>query len=394
MNNMKKIKIAHIHTDPKFIGNIKYYNNPSFDNLIIIIGDKKAYDAKYQNTAIFYNLDRYGLNDIIKKCNKFDVVVLNCLDFYKAYICNRLEEHVLVIWRFFGAELYSKLSDYVYSKETKKIIEKNIIRKILAPLRNKISLLVNYAKFQTIPVLEIERSFDRINHFLCLAHEEYIFLKKNWKNLPKFMQHPFLFENKEVNLFNCKKNKIIVGHSRNSFNNHVDILIKLQYLDKSKNYQFVLIFNYGQQDNYSNHVLKIARKIGVEIISEFMAYEEYAKFYESVVVFIQNAHRQIAVGNIIIAFQNGTKVYLNKQNILYEWFLNEGFKVFDVECFYEDYRNNDLHLSHKDRIHNEIALKNISDKYNVIIFHDNIMKFVSQCRDSKCFNANYLSIGV
>ena len=366
-----RYRAIHIHTDRKFIIGSKNFECINFNNTIIIIGQEGAYEGYYKDSALYYNSLPRDLSAVIKLCNTADLVVLYGLAFEHCYIANRLQKSVKVIWRFFGSELYRKIPDSVYSNSTKAVFKKT--RK-----RNSLELLINYfqtkikhfAKYQTTPELEFTKAINRVDCFLGLFELEYRFLQNRWSSLPIFIQHPFISPNKKANVTNKQGNYIILGNSRNAFNNHLDILDIIKKSRARKNYSFLLLFSYGGKNLYSNVVREKACEINeIKIVEDFLSRESFNDLYATASAFVMNGYRQMAMGNILEAIRNGVKIYLNNRNITLSWLKEEGFKVFTIEDFVSDMEANNVLLTEAEAQHNLECLRNLSNKYNITCFH-------------------------
>ena len=366
------IRVLHIHTDPKFLELIPVFDDRKFENDIIFISsDEVDLSKRYPGYVIsYYKLNRKALKEVIKKANEVDLVVCYMMEITTSYICNRLNNNVRVIWRFFGAELYGLLGLSMFSDATKAVLphSRPSLFKRLNFLFNSLILYgIWYRK-------EKGKAMMRADAVAMLYKEEYEYLNQKFK-LPSFIQLPYerdrIFSN-----FDIKDNLIIIGNSRNRFNNHLDVIQMIKD-SNSESYRYEMPFNYGEESRYTEAVRKAASEIqGLHIINDFMPLEEYSSIFQKASAFVFNAYRQMAMGNIFIAIQNNVKVYLSTQNTAYDWLLREGFKVFSIDDFAKDLRNGNVTLNEEDSIFNRNAFDSLSKKYNNKFFENSIIKSI------------------
>lgn len=375
---MKHIKIIHIHSDLKFIYDSRIFENSIFVNQIIIIGNKNNCNGPYKENALFFKQSRKDIFRIINLCKTADIVVLYDLNFIKSFIINRLPSNIKIIWRFFGYELYEQIPEQVYSELSMKAINKDEKvtpwNDLIAKIRRGVS---KYICWRTSYNKEFNKALKRIDYLLGLSVYEYNNLKQIWPYLPQFIQYTYTFQVKTgIECFE-KSNEIIVGNNRNAYNNHLDILELIKKSKKKINYNFLLFFNYGKNNNYAAAVRKKAEEIKeVRIIEDFLSIEIFEKVYEKAIALVINGYRQMAMGNIFTAFRKGVKVYLNRKNIIYDWLKSEGFLVSLIEDFVKDIETDNVSLTEKEAQNNIKQLNNLKNKYNIDDFHRAISEVI------------------
>ena len=356
---MEKTIIFHIHTNPIFLDIGPYFPDDKFENKYILISNNIGDIKSERSIQIFKNEDN-DITKLIQNINCASVLVIYDLDPIKIGIVNKIKSNIIVIWRFFGYELYSKIPEIVLSK--KSLYYRNMDTKIF--LQNLISCIKKV--FDKIIKNDFEEAIERINYIMCFCFEEYTFLSQYFK-LPQFIDFP---RTKKISqITNCHKSySIILGNNRGIYNNHIDILSNLKN-NKEKipnNIKIIMFFNYGPENKYTSAVRDIAKDIpNVEIINDFLSKEEYNRIYMTSSSLIINSYRQMAMNNIITALKNGVKVYLNPKNCIYSWLLREGFCVFDVNTVIEDIVSSNIILSQSDYQMNICAFDNLNKKYTI-----------------------------
>jgi hypothetical protein len=71
----------------------------------------------------------------------------------------------------------------------------------------------------------------------------------------------------------------------------------------------------------------------------------------------------MAGANIRAALANGVKVYLNHKNVHKQFLENQGFKLFSIEDFEADLKNNKLGLDKTIALHNVKNFNRIKEAY-------------------------------
>jgi hypothetical protein len=372
-------KVIHIHTDIKFIFDSARFEGDEFDNTIIIFEKKEHYKGVYKDTALYYNFSRKDFQQIIRLSKSADMVVLYDLNFPKAYIANRLPSSVKVIWRFFGLELYGQMPDYVFSTQTAKALAEGIKKYDFLYFRNKLALFYNFMRYKTAVKDEFERAaFKRIDYFLGLSQVEYEFLKGYWPQLPSFMQISYNQHTVINNFKKIKSNLIIIGNNRSAYNNHLDIIEGLKRAKSRNNYEFLLLFNYGQNNAYTDIVKQKAAEVKeIKILDDFLPLEKFKLIYSDADALVMNGHRQMAMANVFEALRKNTKIYLNIKNSIFGWLKEEGFRVFTINDFYADLDTNVLSLTEADVIINQEQLVKFTSKFSKQIFQSTLVEIIN-----------------
>lgn len=372
------MKAIHIHTDHKFISNTNRFEGNYFENVIVIIGNVNDYEGPFKKSARLFDKSPKSVHKIIKLCAGADLVVLYDLDYMKCRIALGLPKKMPIAWRFFGHELYGRESQYYSTDLTKQAKLLNKVQKKLTMMNigNLIKARLNRGLFSRINFSEVVK---RIDFFLCLSQEEYDHLLTRWPDLPVFLRFPISPYHDTVNEFFVKKKIIIIGNNRSYFNNHLDIIEVIEASEKRDQYQFVLLFNYGPETNYSNKVRNATSgKQYYKIIDNFMPLSEFKGLYKNVSAVVFNGYRQMAMANIFTAFQKGVKVYLNKKNITMQWLLNEGFIIYSIDDFAQDLENGNIILTEDAAKHNSEQLHKMTETYTFENFQNKFLTLIKK----------------
>lgn len=350
------MKTIHIHTDYKFVHNTHRFEGPKFTNHVIIFKKDKPYKGPYEHSAKLYGKEE--IDDVIRFCKDADLVILYNLEILKSKIVLALPGHVNIAWRFFGTEFYSRMEKTVLSEKSLKAVTglKKTTKDFLRPFYHRIKYGNSLDKV-------FFKAIDRIDYMLILNKKEYEFLSTHFGKLPEYIRFPIRKERingGSTNVGLKKKNKIVLGNSKQAFNNHLDILEEIEKTESRISYNFRLLFNYGPENNYTKAVRKFVKgKSYYSMIEEFIPAEEFKDFYDDINALVINGYRQMAMGNIFLALSNGVKVYLNKKNVMMHWLLSEGIEVFPIENLSIDLENDNIKLDEKTACNNLENLKKI-----------------------------------
>lgn len=371
---MSKIKIVHIHTDLKFVSDSYRFEGDKFDNLNIVISNKKI---KNSNTQLCYSTAVKDLYAVIKKCETADIVVVYDLNFIKAFISNRLPKSVIIIWRFFGLELYSKMPEYVYSINTLNAINQ---KQKLSSYKNKLFSLFKRVKWGREYKREFDKAaFSRVDYFLGISQVEYSFLKEKWSQLPPFLQISYKPYTELKDFTKRNSNVIIIGNNRSPYNNHLDILDIIKEKSSKHKYKFLMLFNYGQNSYYTNLVRKETSSIKeVEVLENYLPADKFLQLYSDATALVINGYRQMAIANIFSAIKTNTKVYLNDKNIILEWLKEEGFLVFSIKDFISDIDSGTISLTENQGNKNQQQLLDFTKKYNKERFQNTLIEIFNR----------------
>jgi hypothetical protein len=366
-------KIVHIHSDPKFVFTIDRYQHELFENTVLFLGNKRDINTKFPPNTIFFNSTADNISAIVELVSKFDLVVLADLNRYKKNILIKLPKKVKVFWWLFGYEFYSKRLDLMLSERTiqslgddVRVHKKHNLKEYYQLLKYKYSVIYRFYKY-----------IKRVDYILMTSNEEYRYLKKNWFFLPKLLLFPL--ERNTNYSFLDKKDFILVGNSRNMYNNHLDVL---DIISDSKNinpYKVKMFLNYGTEGNYYNELLKeVNRMDNIESLIDFFPREEFNKIYREASALVMNCNRQMALGNIFTAIENNCKIYLNDINVVKKWFEREDLIVFSIEDFKKDYEKNNLKLSDTQARHNIDILRKMMYRNSFSNFHKKILNILKE----------------
>lgn len=175
-----------------------------------------------------------------------------------------------------------------------------------------------------------------------LSRLDYAFtpLKVELEELKK--KHPYIkakpyilqgFSGKEPLVLHKDTGNILLEHSANISDNHLDIIAAI--ISKKLNLQERDIYvplSYGDE-RLAERVQEEAKFDGANVhcLMETLPFDEYKKMLDGCTHAIFGMIRQSGLGNIYICFRKGIKVFLFKDSMLYKQFKTDGYDVFSIE---------------------------------------------------------------
>lgn len=134
-----------------------------------------------------------------------------------------------------------------------------------------------------------------------------------------------------------------IGNNSYKFNRHLDILDRIKHFNE-ENIRVIIPLNYGNdykniEANYPKKVTDKATALfgtKAECLKRLVPVEKYNTLLCNVDVAIHGSARQNALGNLLRSLYMGNKVYLSKDNPMYEYFLSQGIKVYRMEDINEE----------------------------------------------------------
>ena len=181
----------------------------------------------------------------------------------------------------------------------------------------------------------------KIGHFRAIVagfkYDEYEIRKKFGRSVPVYnaFYNSGYFSEDIDHIVRChqradKRTNIMIGHSSYPFLQHRQQLERLSHY-KNEDIVITLIFCYGDKE-YRDQIIKLATNIfGLEklnIVCNFMNWEDYIKLLCDVDIAIFDFKHQAALGNLILLSYLGKKIYLSPAGIMYKAFMEEGVNVY------------------------------------------------------------------
>lgn len=319
----------HLINDEKITFNLirsfQYFND---GDLFVIFQKQSARNNAYSTLANVTYADDFRQ---VHKNIEFDKVFVHFLEVNKITF---IETHVIhyrkLVWFLWGGDLYNRpeLADNTIETGTFKILiktdpVKEISRKLTNKFRGDFGNMGRVKKFATnidIIATTIDKDQQLADKIFGISTVFYPF------NFYKVDQDTKL-EEKPV----CNGN-IIVGNSGAPSNNHLSVLHKLKDVDLGGRKVYIPL-SYGNK-KYANEIIKQGQYLlgdSIAPLQKFMTLDDYNTILASCEIAIYNFRRQQGFGNVITMLKDHKKVYLNKENTMYDFFLNNQIEVEDIE---------------------------------------------------------------
>lgn len=343
------MKIAHFSVDSQFLESVQYSFSKSLpestNHFYIYSGILRPNISKAKNLE---NIKKFNFHKVIffreKDFKKYDLIVFHSLNYWNSKILLKLrtKRYYSIVW---GGEIYTNTELKTdFSRNDKYLNSKvSFLRRIYDFIqygyylstaeRNKI---IAKALFMSKKLSSNPMEFE-------ILKKDNIYSKSATNFI--FSYNPIEFMVKKFPKTIKKENIMVIGKSGNVAEDHLPVLKKIHdNLENVCNFKFLMNFSYGDK-KYIADILDFLRsfdKVNFKIENEFKKMEDYFCEISKAKFFILNSKRQQGVGNIIAHLFFGTKIYLNDENILLDYFKKTGFKIFSVNDFYRDLRDNKI----------------------------------------------------
>lgn len=324
---LNKINILHISEDEKFIDmGIKVFEKayPESNKLILVSNNSEIKHVTFKSKEVLTKKKLAKSSKNSGFWTDVDTVIFHSLFIYNVTI----PKGVKVVWVGFGFDYY----DYIlpnnfafFGEKTKKIIQE------VKSTKEKIKTLIRFKYFEQ---KQKKQFIERVDVFCPVLACEYQAMKWPTLDRPKFMDWNYgTMEDdwaKDTELCLTGDN-ILLGNSSTKTCNHIEAIDLINTTDY--NGKLILPLSYGDkkygklvksyaQDNYQGDVLAL---------EDFMSFENYMRLISSCSIVIMPHKRQQGLGNIVMLLNLGAKVFLDKDNLLYDYLKEKGFYIFALE---------------------------------------------------------------
>lgn len=379
-------RLLHVNTETTFVSYAEIFVGRDFQNTILYIGALSIeLVSKLESIGLPYKIIENkpeNIKQMISMANGFDGVVFNSICETRIQILLKLNPKVKTFLRFFGNELYPFYSEKFHSKATLDSHrinrnKKSFLGNVFYSFKRRVKILLS--KEYTVKLDNQKQIYKKLDAILIINNFEYKELCKLFY-LPKLIERQFTDENMilEVKNYPNKSNRIIIGNSRSTSNNHLDVIDIINQSNYASDIEFNFFWSYGFEGTYSQKVRSDASIIkNVKFIEKFLSLQEFEMLYETTAALIINSYRQHAVGNIITAMQYGCKVYLNKRSSTYHWLKSKGFLVSEInDDLKRDLDTGNIKLSKEEQEKNIVCFNRVSTEYNINDFSNEIIKIL------------------
>jgi dTDP-N-acetylfucosamine:lipid II N-acetylfucosaminyltransferase len=359
------MKILHIISEDKFLdSHLSRWDHCGEEHTFVYLRTDLTYKGKNQHLLRKIQPFSAEYFSLISEAEQYDMIFIYLLNFHKAYLLNRIGKRPVIVWHFYGTEIYrrSPFRQRCISEQTKALLKKSSWHKL-----SYMAVYVNLLKRMLLnrsrtPSAEIDLAMRKTDYFWWYNVFEYELFKKELPGLPPFLQLPVISRMADADNSSIKDEQILVGNSQAAANNHIDTLLMLREARYSG--KVLMPFNYGSEKAYERNLRKVIKglDLNITLLEGFMKYDEYVNTISSCQAAVFNSYRQMALGNIFIGLFNGVKIYLNDLNSTYHWLRNTGFHVFSVNRdLGADLLQGNLSLSQAQAMHNKNVFRELVD---------------------------------
>ncbi len=279
---------------------------------------------------------------IRKKMLQADYIFIHYLDIEKAFLIWKFKKKLenKIIWIQWGQDLYSIVSFPQYDHLTNNFMKKISYSSIKIKLENLFKLF-----FMRIFYLDVVNKIDFIsfvtkgdflllNQKINIPHNKVItdFCYPNPIDFEKLDQMEL--KHGKLKYFTRTTSKLILlGNSGDPSNNHIDALILLSKI-KNQDFSIVCPLSYGPYPEYIKEVLKIGNQMFKKRFIPLLKFIEGDKYYQildQIDISIMNHNRQQGFGNIRLLLFLKKKIYMKKQNPIYNHLIGRKVSVLTIE---------------------------------------------------------------
>ncbi|MFV0599414.1 MAG: TDP-N-acetylfucosamine:lipid II N-acetylfucosaminyltransferase [Bacteroidales bacterium] len=359
------IRVLHVVRDDKFFdGVIKIFESDNrLSNRSILIVPNDNYQFRFIKSID--KLELLWSKKQINKCftlNNYDVVFFHSLTCSDWKLIRLIPKDKIIIWWAWGFDLYNSFYGM------KPLIELDLLKEKTNILYEKVNSSLNYKSKTIIKNLFLKRYFEykrkqilkRIDYFQPVLNIEYKLMQKH----SSFRAKEFYYLNSlpfssDIICNRLINGNILFGNSASYTNNHLDAW---EYIKNSniKDRKIIIPLNYGDM-SYANEIKKQIKSTENTILflDTFIPSNEYFKLIKDCSYAIYGIMRQQAMGNIYYCLNNGIKLFLYKESLVYKYLKDEGFFVFKIEDIDEYSFHTPLS---KEEIQTNISISNADTK--------------------------------
>ena len=323
--------ILHIVLDEKFIDmayNIFEKVSPKNNEFMVITDENKF---KYIKTTPITKITKseFLSRSFAKSLDKYEFIVIHLLNENTKKIILNAHKNIKFLWIGWGFDYYGYVEKKLFLPKTNKLSKTlshdSFTKKILKTLKLKYKNLNDK-----------KRVLNRINYFAPVLYEDYQLVEGAIKNFePKYLDWNYgtleddLIKEEDIKI---SGNNILLGNSASFENNHLEAIDMLKKLDL-KNKKIISPLSYGDM-TYASEIKEYGiKQLGesFEPLTTFMNLDEYNKLISTCSIVIMNHLRQQALGNIVLMMYFGAKIFLNKENPIYDFFIHNQAIIFPME---------------------------------------------------------------
>lgn len=314
-----------------------------------------------------------------ERLKNYEFVVIHWLDDHQLQLIVNAPKEVKFVWLGWGGDYYSFINKPLLLDKTKKaFFDDGLLQEPLTVEQRVKDFIKN--KFFFRGIKDKAKAINRINYFAPVLYEDYCLVKESLQSFtPKYIDWNYgtLEDDLIVNDLSISGNNILLGNSASYENNHMEAIDILAALSLG-NRDVICPLSYGD-DMYADRVQNYGqKKLGKNFqpIKEFLPMDKYNNLLASCSIVIMNHLRQQALGNIIITLFFGAKLFLNKENPIYDFLMRHNIVCFTIDQIDSIHIN--TQLTSAERLQNKKALKAIWSRNKILFKTVEMIKVVNE----------------
>ena len=356
---------------------------------IFIVGQLSKnilFKTNHTNNVKFFMSGSKEYFDFIENC-KYDVLIVHFLDSIKSKVITNLKLKKKIVWLAWGGDIYNTpfYKGTLYQPLTKKLL-KEISKN--APLKVKVRNVLK----KVIYIFFSQRSFKfyqdavrKVDYCATVLPNEFKILSK-WKFFNArqvyFSYGSVEYDFKDISLlnFNITGSSILIGNSNSPASNHLDVFEKLHNLKIEKR-KIIVPLNYGNENDYRDKIVEKGTELfglSFQPLLDFVPKNRYIEILMDCNIAILNHERQQGIGNLVLLFWLGCKIFLSEDSLAYKYFKEKGFAIYSFQKELNILTINSS-LSQYDRDKNRKLIKQVYGNAEVI---DRTMQLMNTLKSS------------
>lgn len=296
---------------------------------------------------------RFWKNDsfveVFQSVDDFDKIFIHNLSREMVTFINKVSKKstVKIFWVIWGLDLFRPTFLYwtfLYDKYTRHFLLKNYPLIKYLPLRFAEFVFLKTTKFlRFIEYKQRKKAISRIDYCMHWNRRDLDLLQPNYTHTMTHLEYNYF--NISVNIDKIEQLRsvktqeegrgchLLIGNSALPTNNHLDVFLLLKKQISISDYTFHSVLSYGPE-KYQKFVVEKGREIlgkNFKPVTDFMPIEEFFKMLKKVNAGVFANNRTQAGGNILSLLLLGKKVFLKKENTVYQMYKSRGAHIFSLE---------------------------------------------------------------
>lgn len=338
MESNRRIKVLHVvMNDKKFVPPVlnKFNKDTRFDNHCLLFSPRKKAEIQIAGIPGLVVLKRKKIVKKYLQSDDYDVVFFYSMSPRNWQFVNYIPQNKTIIWWNWGYELYTNnggldplVNIPLYKIETKRLVENKTLG-----VKHHVEFLLKKYFFGKYCDYFRKSAISRIDYFQPTIPIELELMKGVHDFRAKEFYPPFIFDIQPVkSIDKSTKGAILMGNSATASNNHLDVWASIKdYISPTQ--EIIIPLSYGDK-NYARQVksqIDPGKKHNIRFLDDFLPKEQYFELIKNCSYAVFGVIRQQALGNIIGAINNGVKVFLYKDSLVYRYLSKYGYAVFSIE---------------------------------------------------------------